>query len=44
MSNDTTITTSDNLADHLITISVIAKLLARKVKEDKANEQNETTE
>lgn len=42
MRNDTTTTTSNNLADNLTAISVIAKLLARKVKEEEINEQDET--
>lgn len=34
---------SETLADTLTTISVVSKLLARKVKEEEINEQNERT-
>lgn len=34
----------EDVADTLIAISVISKLLARKIKEEELNEQNETTQ
>lgn len=34
----------DDVADTLIAISVISKLLARKIMEEESNEQNERTE
>ncbi|HFI0667349.1 hypothetical protein [Streptococcus canis] len=34
----------EDVADTLIAISVISKLLAHKIKEEEPNEQNETTQ
>ncbi|WP_259298740.1 hypothetical protein [Streptococcus pasteurianus] len=44
MVNEPYIKTDENVADTLIAISVISKLLARKIMEEENNEQNERTE
>ena len=44
MANEPYIEPDDDVADTLIAISVISKLLARKIKEEEINEQNERTE
>lgn len=44
MANELYIEPDDDVADTLIAISVISKLLARKITEERQHEQNETTE
>ncbi|MFD3095234.1 hypothetical protein, partial [Streptococcus agalactiae] len=44
MANEPYIEPDDDVADTLIAISVISKLLARKITEERQHEQNETTE
>ncbi|MEG3267292.1 hypothetical protein [Streptococcus suis] len=44
MVNEPYIEPGDDVADTLIAISVISKLLARKIMEEENNEQNERTE
>ena len=44
MVNEPYIKPDEDVADTLIAISVISKLLARKIKEEEINEQNERTE
>lgn len=44
MANKPYIEADDDVADTLIAISIISKLLARKIMEEESNEQNETTQ
>ncbi|MFZ7334331.1 hypothetical protein [Streptococcus pluranimalium] len=44
MANEPCIEPDDDVADTLIAISVISKLLARKITEERQHEQNERTE
>ncbi|VTY18754.1 hypothetical protein [Streptococcus agalactiae] len=44
MANEPYIDPDDDVADTLIAISVISKLLARKITEERQHEQNEATE
>ncbi|HEM3030222.1 hypothetical protein MKN50_06135 [Streptococcus suis] len=44
MAQEPYIESHDDVADTLIAISVISKQLARKIKEEETNEQNETTQ
>lgn len=44
MTNELYIEPDDDVADKLIAISVISKLLARKITEERQHEQNEATE
>lgn len=44
MTQEITVNHNDDVADTLIAISVISKLLARKIMEEENNEQNERTE
>ncbi|WP_269088552.1 hypothetical protein [Streptococcus suis] len=44
MTQEKTVNHNDELVDTLIAISVISKLLARKIMEEENNEQNERTE
>ncbi|MFI3113369.1 hypothetical protein [Streptococcus suis] len=44
MTQEITVNHNDELVDTLIAISVISKLLARKIMEEENNEQNERTE
>ncbi len=44
MTQEITVNHNDELVDTLTAISVISKQLARKIKEEEINEQNERTE
>ena len=44
MTQEVTVNHNDELVDTLTAISVISKQLARKIKEEENNEQNERTE
>ena len=44
MTKEITVNHTDELVDTLTAISVISKQLARKIKEEENNEQNERTE